>query len=104
MTSRYLDHSRLFDVHRWSDYPETDETRAMRDQFTPEPDFQYHDCNISRVLVTLINRLVGSGLLDSAPAYFDRTAGEGRESRIRPTQRLIDMSLDLQPFEQMLFH
>jgi hypothetical protein len=40
MTSRDLDHFRLFDVHRWSDYPETDETRAMRDQFTPELDFQ----------------------------------------------------------------
>ena len=46
------------------------------------------------------DNLADKGLVDLVPGYRDRTTGEGRTTRIRPTDKLGQLFLTARPFEQ----
>ena len=50
----------------------------------------------------IVRNLAAKGLVDLVPGYRDRTTGEGRTTRIRPTDKLRQLFLTARPFEQTI--
>jgi hypothetical protein len=50
----------------------------------------------------IVRNLADKGLVDLVPGYRDRTTGEGRTTRIRPTDKLRELFLTARPFEQTI--
>lgn len=55
---------------------------------------RYNELHISRLTIEVVDRLIKAGLVEQAMGFNDRITGIGRQTRIWPTTKLINMFED----------
>lgn len=56
---------------------------------------RYNELHISRLTINVVDALIDADLIQQAPGFLDRKRNVGRLSRIWPTEKLIEMFLEV---------